>query len=522
MTLAVCDWQTPISSLSHISYPVGNDPKGDLVGMDTPQSSGFDTSSVPFVFNDGFLSFYSPSTDSLGGDSLPRFSPSFSPPSSSVSTAPFLEVLPDSPRYSKSFTLPILQRLAIWRHYDEMDHLYTEINCITSSIRECLSLEDTDSPVIRYSAVHAGLTQISAIACPIMHLFIPLTPFSSSPAEDPHPVNSVITILTPARSPVRLTCAIYNRGTLTFSNDTTLTEEAYLHFGDAQYSTTLPQPFVDELCEAVDGLNSREGTLDQIAVLRFMQCMDTAEGHDENMILVLVCNFHAIQGPGPSQPRFLILSPEPIMTQKLSMQMGSLPTPPPSRESPSDVKHFALRSIQNSKRRNSRVLPKLSVAIPPPCHSKGRIQLCADSPGPTLTLTPNIHFPLTPGTKVPQNVFPVTPFDQLTLPSPHSPDVDDSSVCSRGGHALISMENAYPFILTAASSPSSAQSPAFGLLESPHPEGSGPLWRHPSQICTSTSSYMEAHIDQPLASPYPVTSAAHVLALPPNSTPKSS
>jgi len=323
----------------------------------TPRSSGFDLPSIPFIFSEGVLSFYSPGTDSTSSDSAL----SASPPASSFSNSSFLGVLPDSPRTGTPSSHPILERLAIWHHNDEeKDHVYVEASCVTSSsILETISLEDPDPSLIHYGAVRASLVNISLISCPIMHVFLPLIPSAPTIAKDPHLIDSVITVSTPSRSPVRLRCAVYNRATLVFSNDTVMTEEAPSPFGDARYSTALPHQLVDELCKEVDGPYSREeGMLDIIAVLLFMQHADLSGSCEEKLILGLVCDFEPSQGPEPSQARFSYLSSGTILSQDLSTHMKSVPSPLPSREELSDVPHLTLESIQNSKRRISRVFPK--------------------------------------------------------------------------------------------------------------------------------------------------------------------
>ena len=536
---AVCNCYLSSSSL-HIPHTADTVPKVNLMGMDTPlftpRSSDIDTSSLPFVFSDGVLSFYSPSTDSTNTRSALRTSP----PASSVSNASFLGVLPDGPRSGKSSTCPILQKLVIWRHSAQgKDHVYADTGCISSpSIRETTLLEDMDPSSVRYGAVYASLSQISAMPCPVTQRFITLTPFSPTIADDPHTINSVITISTPARSPVRLMCAIYSQGALAFSTETTMTEEAPSHFGDPRYSAALPQQLVDELCKDVDGLNlTEEGMLGSIAVLQFMQDTEAPESRDENVIFVLVCEFEAGQESRPSQ-RSSYPPPGTIQFHDSTMYMESLPTPPTSHEDVSDVKHFALESVQSPKRRaSSRTLPRLSVAIPPPCHPKNRIQIYNDSPGPTHTH--DVPFPLIPQSGVPQNVFPATPIDQLIATPPHPLEMRHR-VCN--SHAPIP-ESAYPFTLTSAS-PSSAQSPAFGLLDSSDLEESEPPRTHLSQSCTSplsspflqspyaaspsnvmssvtrdankagvptfSSSHIETSLDQPLASPHPIASAPHL------------
>jgi hypothetical protein len=502
----------------------------------TPQSSGFDTSSIPFVFSDGVLSFYTPSPFSSTSSDFA----SASPPASSASNASFLGVLPDTLRSGNALAHPIVETLAIWRPGDAgRSHIYAQTSGNTSlRIGESRSFERLDRLSMRYGALHGSIAPMS---CPVLHVFIPLNVPTPTVIEDPVPIDSIVTISTTSRSHVRLVTNTYNRGTLTSQNETEMSEEPF-HFGGARYSSPLPKHLFDNLCKAVDGPSSGEtGMLDSIIVMQFVQKMDPAERSDERVILVLVCDFEANKGLLPIEVTVSQLYAGTLVPQDLLVPIFPIPPSPP--EDSADVSDSALESISNSRRQrgSSRVLPKLSVAIPPPSSTKGRILLYTDSPGPMSTS--DIAPRATPHTGVPQNVFPVTPYDQLIHTPLSPPEMPRHRVDSRAGFALTRTESAYSFTLS-TTTPITAESPAFGLLDSSRFEGPRPTWptpsgsyaptvsstsRHPHAASASNTQHagtstfsplrMETDLGQPLAPPHPIASAP---LLPPNSRPRSS
>jgi hypothetical protein len=444
----------PTLPSSHILCTAKTDSEADMMRRSlpsTPRSAGFDTATTPFVFDDGFLSFYTASPSSSDDSAS-----DFSPPSSS-STSSYSDCFLDSP-------LPAsLQRLAIWRQGSEATpHLYAD-SSRNPRISGTVSLKHLDPLSMRYGSVH---TTISQLFCPFLHLLIPLVVPSTGVAKGLSLTKSIVTISTPSKSPVRLMISTYNRGTLTFQSEVDMTEEMPTFLGDTRYSAPLPQEFIDEVCQGVDCSHPESSdVLDSIAVMRFIQQTDSAHGPYGRTILGLVCDFQTHMGPFPSQVKLSHLSSK----IRKSQSVDPLPILPPSGEDQPDLKQPAPGFQASAQQRSpGRVFPKLSVSIPPPSARmstpRGHTQVYSDS----LNASPDRATPLT---GVPQSVHPATPFDQLVHTPLHQPEQSHSTARNYGGYRPSSTENTYRLTLSTAS-PSTAQFPAMDLMIMPDSEES--------------------------------------------------
>ena len=441
------------------------------MGTDTllymPQP-GVDAASVPFVFDDGVLSFYTPSPESSDTGS------SVSPPVSSASSASFLGVLPHRPRYCRLDSAPVFHGLSIGG--DEITTpIYAQTNSGSSS--GVASLDNLDPSMTRYSPIHAALSHLQ---CQFMHVDIPL---AATAITEHYPITPTITIATSLRGPVLLMTTLYSQGTLVSLHEVEMEAQAQPHSSGTSYSAPFPHELVDKLCKEAkwgpereadsDGSYSVEDALDSVVVLQLLQQDEKATFGDseEETMLVVVCDFYAYNGPLPGKIKALHLLPGTKPPQTLPSSTKCLPTPPPSHEHLNDLKGNVPSSIFS---RRQRFPPKLSVAIPPPSISmhgtKGCIELCCDSrPSPDSSIR------LTPQTGVPQNVLPATPFEQLIHTPLYPPEIPRSTR-SRAGYAPTPTESAYPFTLS-STSPGTAQSPAFAVLDPTcRLSGSAPAW----------------------------------------------
>ncbi|KAF8579469.1 hypothetical protein K439DRAFT_383389 [Ramaria rubella] len=410
----------------------------------TPQSQDSDTKaySVPFIFEDGILSFYTP-YDSAPGSS---------PRTSSVSDSSSDNSVLDTPLSRHSLSTPFLRSLAFWEDNDEEDiHVYAETSSGTTGIPHDLgtiSLESLDPSTVYFAPIHAAITQLS---CPFMHANIPLATLPSAAPEDTCVANSMITISSPRHSPMRLVSTIYNRGTLVFSSENQMTAESPSRFGDVIYSSSLPQKCLQEIWKNdANPCSNRTPSLATVALLRFVQPAEMAEDGDED-VLVIVCDFQKHTGLLPAQIEVSHLVLEKQASYNIPPGTQFISTPQ------ADFKFDASDPILFKRRRSStRPIPKLSVAIPPPTFAAvNRIQLLSAS---------SVNARRTPHTGVPQSALPVTPFDQLIHTPASPPSLPHSTMRSREKYAPSPAESAYPFTLS--SDPPSTHSPVLGLLDS--------------------------------------------------------
>lgn len=425
----------------------------------TPKSANFDTISTPFVFNDGFFSFDIPSPSSSDGSP-----PSFSPPSSGTSS--FSGSFPDSPL--PAYPRLSLQQFVIWRHGGETTP-YLHASSNNPTIRGTVSLEHLDPSLRRYDSVQ---TAIAELFCPFLHILIPLTVPSTRVVKDAKDtMNSIVTISTPSRSPVRLMIKAYNHGCLTFERKVDMTEEPSTVLGETRYSAALPQEFVDGVCEGFDNRSSRSpNMLDTIAVMGFVQQTNSAQGPYGRTILGLVCDFQAHNRLFSTQVKLSHLS------SKITQPMDT--TLPPSRDSQPDLKQPGPGFHENPARRG---FPKLSVSIPPAGVRpivKGSSQVHDSS----LYPSPDRATPLT---GVPQNVYPFTPFDQLIHPPLHHSEHSRSTTRGCTGYGPSSTN----------ASPSTTQLSVAGLMITPEKEESqdSKRARHMPPSRTSPSTVSSTH-----------------------------